>query len=80
MTGVREKTVANGTIKMPEAVFFTSAQSPIRDEDDNASDDMELIDLDFYPEAAHVDANIAAVWNERRYRLLMTHEFHQSRE
>ncbi|KAH6893995.1 TKL/TKL-ccin protein kinase [Coprinopsis sp. MPI-PUGE-AT-0042] len=77
-SSVREKTVATGTIKMPEAVFFTPAQSPARDDDDNASDDLELIDLDFYPEAAHVDAKIAAVWDERRYRLLMTHEFHES--
>jgi hypothetical protein len=70
--------VADGTIRMPEAVFFTPAQSPGRDEGSDGSDDLELIDLDFYPEAAHVDANVAAVWNERRYRLLMTHEFHES--
>jgi len=78
-----EETVANDIIKMPEAVFFRST-TPRRNSlptsgSDAYADDFERVDLDsFYPVSALVDANTAAVWNERRYRLLLTHKFHPS--
>ncbi|KAG2006316.1 TKL/TKL-ccin protein kinase [Coprinopsis cinerea AmutBmut pab1-1] len=80
--GHREETVANGPIEFPVPVFFKDLTPkpsvPISSVDDDVSDDIELVDLDYYPEVARVDATTAAVWNERRYRLLLTHDFHPS--
>ncbi|GLB45720.1 putative protein tyrosine kinase [Lyophyllum shimeji] len=84
----REETVANADIRMPEPVIFTATAPSTRASSLFAStpssqslEDLGLKALpDFggYESPAPQDERIAQMRDERRYRLLLSHEFHPS--
>ena len=63
-----ESIVSNEHRKMPEPVIPSRSEKPLN-----------VIDLDGYNSPPPVDDSIANVQNERRYRLLLTHDYHPSR-
>jgi hypothetical protein len=86
MLSRREDTVATPRVLMPEPVLFTPSVSNSRASSLFAStpstrsvDDIGLVDWEGYDSPPPADERIAAVRNERRYRLLLTHDFHPSR-
>jgi len=75
------------TIRMPEPVLYTpslnsSASSIFASDGSSLSDILEDVipEYDGYDSPPPADDRLAEIRNERRYRLLLTHEFHPSRE
>ena len=82
----REDTVATSRVHMPEAVLFTPSVSNSRASSLFAStpstrseENVGVVDWEGYDSPPPADERIAEVRNERRYRLLLVHEFHPSR-
>lgn len=84
----REDTVATTRLHMPEPVLYTpsgpasSRASSLFTSPPSSQSDENLNTLHDYPgydSPPPVDERIANTRNERRYRLLLTHEFHPSR-
>ncbi|CAA7263929.1 unnamed protein product [Cyclocybe aegerita] len=77
-----ESTVATEDIKMPEPVFFTPASSSrsssISIPAAHGDGRINLVDLDGYESPPPIDERLTQTQNERRYRLLLTHEYHPS--
>lgn len=80
----REDTVGN-RIHMPEPVFYTpsgpsSRASSLfaRTPTNRSEEDLNLPEYDGYQSPPPVDDRLADVKNERRYRMVLTHEFHPS--
>ena len=55
--------------------FFTDASSEL-----STADGTEVLAYDSYPPSPPVDGRVATKKNEQRYRILLTHQFHQSRQ
>jgi hypothetical protein len=81
----QENTVTNENIKMPEPAIYTSEPASRTSSmhlpptyTEGAS--ITVGDLDGYESPAPVDEITGRIKNERRYRLLLTHDHHPSRE
>ena len=82
----RESVVSTGDRKIPEVVIYTPV-SPDRSSSFNAPVSPPVSPPEEHPnmfdlgecEAPPADERIAKIQNERRYRLLLTHDYHPSR-
>ena len=82
----RESTVVTGRNDVSEPVIYTPAPSQTSSRTSSillqhqAEDErITVIDLSGYESPPPVDERIAQIKNERRYRLLLTHDYHPSR-
>ena len=70
-------------MKMPEPVVYTpqpsSRASSLIMHDSVSEEPLSAIDYDGYDSPPPINERIAKEWNERRYRLLLTHDYHPSR-
>ena len=75
-----ESTVSTEDMKKPELVIYTPATSSRSSSimPATSSEYPNVIDYDGY-DSPPLDERVAKAWNERRYRLLLTHEYHPSR-
>ncbi|KAF9555212.1 hypothetical protein CPC08DRAFT_139849 [Agrocybe pediades] len=77
----RENTVARG-IKMPEPVIFTPGPSSRTSSivaSIHSEEHINIVDYDAgYESPPPIDTRIAEMKNERRYRMLLVHDFHPS--
>jgi len=84
----RESTVVNGDNKTSEPVIYTPGPSQISSRRSSAilhpphpdEERMTIVDLDGYESPPPIDERTGQIKNERRYRLLLTHDYHPSRE
>ena len=79
-----ESTVSTEDIKTPETVIYTPAVSSrassfIVSVSQSEEEYLNVIDYDGYDSPPPVDERIANIRNERRYRLLLIHDYHPSR-
>ena len=80
-----ESTVSTEDMKKPELVMYTPAHSSrsssiITPPSSSSSEEHpNVIDYDSCDSPPPIDEKIANIWNERRYRLLLTHDYHPSR-
>jgi hypothetical protein len=81
-----ESTVSTKDIKRPEMVIYTPANSSRSSESSIAipststeEHNNNVIDYDGYDSPPPLDERIANTWNERRYLLLLMHDYHPSR-
>ena len=77
-----ESTVSTEDMKKSELVIYTPAPSSRASSFIIPSSSEELpnvIDYDGYDSPPPLDERVANTWNERRYRLLLTHDYHPSR-
>ncbi|KAF9523670.1 hypothetical protein CPB83DRAFT_862451 [Crepidotus variabilis] len=81
-----ESTVSTGEIRMPEQVIYTPGPSNSSSRRSSVfvhhpepdSGHIKVVDFDGYESPPPTDERAAAVKNERRYRLLLTHDYHPS--
>lgn len=81
---LQESTVSIESVQMPEPVIFTPgpssrSSSVLLSSSVHSEDHINIVDLDGYESPPPADDRIAETKNERRYRLLLTHDFHPSR-
>ena len=79
-----ECTVSTEDMKMPEPVIYTPAPSSqsssfIMPVESPSEEYPNVVDFDGYDSPPPADERIANIQNERRYRLLLTHDYHPSR-
>ncbi|KAF9481061.1 hypothetical protein BDN70DRAFT_876798 [Pholiota conissans] len=74
----QETTVVNEGIKFPEPVIYTPSTSRSSSIRIPKSSGRILLDESGYESAAPEDEELAQQRNERRYRILLTHEYHPS--
>ena len=79
-----ESTVSTEDIKKPELVIYTPAHSSRLSSfaiptSSSSEEYPNVIDYDEYDSPPPLDERIANIWNERRYRLLLMHDYHPSR-
>lgn len=78
-----ESTVSTEDVKKPEMVIYTPVPSTRSSSfiiPASSSDEyLNVIDYDGYDSPPPHDERIANIRNERRYRLLLTHDYHPSR-
>ncbi|KAJ7731571.1 hypothetical protein DFH07DRAFT_755579 [Mycena maculata] len=80
----REDTVSSSGTDVPEPVVYTSSSRASSiftpSTKSSSAEDLALLltDLSGYESPMPADERIAAIRNERRYRLLLVHEFHPS--
>ncbi|KAF8147822.1 hypothetical protein B0H34DRAFT_738281 [Crassisporium funariophilum] len=78
----QESTVSTEDVKMPEPVIYTpgpsSRTSSIFIPSSHSDEHVNLVDYDGYDSPPPMDERIANLKNERRYRLLLTHDYHPS--
>lgn len=78
----QESTVAAG-MKMPEPVIFTPGPSSRTSSiiaSIHSEEHISFVDYDAgYESPPPIDTRIAELKNERRYRMLLTHDYHPSR-
>lgn len=78
-----ENTVSTEGTNLQEPVIYTpvpsSRASSIITPPPQPEQPIDMIDYDGYDSSPPVDEEVANVWNERRYRLLLTHDYHASR-
>ena len=78
-----ETTVSTEEVKKPEHVIYTPALSSRSSSfiipSTSSEEHPNVVDYDGYDSPPPVDERIANIWNERRYRLLLTHDYHPSR-
>ena len=78
-----ESTVSTEDVKMPEMVTYTPAPSSrsssfVMPSASSSEEHHNVVDYDEC-DSPPLDQGVANTWNERRYRLLLTHEYHPSR-
>jgi hypothetical protein len=79
-----ESTVSTEDMKKPELVIYTPvpssrASSFVIPPSASSDEHHNVIDYDGYDSPPPLDERIANIRNERRYRLLLTHDYHPSR-
>ena len=82
-----ESTVSTEDIKKPEMVIYTPAPSSRASSfliptisSSSSEEHPNVIDYDGHDSPPPLDERVANTWNERRYRLLLIHDYHPSRE
>ena len=81
----RESTVITGQNDVSQPVIYTPAESQISSRTSSVllqhveDEPIRVIHLDGYESPPPIDERIAQTKNERRYRLLLTHDYHPSR-
>lgn len=80
-----ESTVSTEDMKKPELVIYTPVPSSrsssfIIPSSSSSDEHPNVIDYDGYDSPPPLDERTANTWNERRYRLLLTHDYHPSRK
>ena len=80
-----ESTVSTEDIKMTELVIYTPAPSSrssslLMPTVSSSEEHTNVIDYDGHDSPPPVDERVANTWNERRYRLLLIHDYHPSRQ
>lgn len=77
-----ECTVSTEDMKTPEPVVYTpiaSSYSSLIIPASRSEEHLNVIDYDGYDSPPPLNEEVANTWNERRYRFLLTHEYHPSR-
>ena len=79
-----ESTVSTEDIKKPELVIYTPAPSSRSSSfhilSSSSEEPPNVVDYEGHDSPPPLDERIANTWNERRYRLLLIHDYHPSRQ
>ena len=80
-----ESTVSTEDVKKPELVIYTPAtlsrasSITVPSASSSSEEHHNVIDYDGFDSTPPLDERVANTWNERRYRLLLIHDYHPSR-